>query len=93
MNELLRRIDEKDYLTEREHREFLTNVDDRLKVLDILTKYYFIGLVMYLCDDYKDFLFALVKAGVNDKNVIPNEEDFNFVHNWIDKNDIDIDMI
>lgn len=92
MDEYLKRIDEKDYLTEREHREFLTNVEDRLKVLDILIKYHFIGIVMYLCDSYKELLISLIKAGVTDKDYIPSEEEYRIVHNWIDKNDIDIDM-
>ena len=36
MNEYLRRIDEKDYLTEREHREFLERLSKDLEILEIL---------------------------------------------------------
>ena len=38
MNEYLRRIDERDYLTEREHREYLKALNDDLEVLKILKK-------------------------------------------------------
>ena len=36
--ELLRRIDEKDYLTEREHREFLEELNKDLEVLEEIKK-------------------------------------------------------
>ena len=36
MNEYLRRIDKREYLTEREHREYLKALDDDLEVLEIL---------------------------------------------------------
>lgn len=38
MNEYLRRIDERDYLTEREHREYLEKLNTDLEVLEILKK-------------------------------------------------------
>lgn len=36
MNEYLKRIDKKDYLTEREHREYLEKLDNDLEVLEQL---------------------------------------------------------
>jgi len=36
MNEYLRRIDERDYLTEREHRQFLDKLKQDLEILEIL---------------------------------------------------------
>ena len=38
MNEYLRRIDERDYLTEREHREYLKKLESDLEILEILKK-------------------------------------------------------
>lgn len=39
--ELLRRIDEKDYLTGREHREFLNILTKRLEAVDLIKKCYY----------------------------------------------------
>lgn len=36
MNEYLRRIDERDYLTEREHREFLDRLNKDLEQIELL---------------------------------------------------------
>ena len=68
-------------------------VKNSMEVLDILIKYHFIGIVMYLCDSYKELLVSLIKAGVTDKDYIPSEEEYKIVHNWIEENGIDIDMI
>lgn len=38
MNEYLRRIDKRDYLTEREHREYLEKLESELEVVEILKK-------------------------------------------------------
>ena len=38
MNEYLRRIDKRDYLTEREHREYLKKLEKDLEILEILKK-------------------------------------------------------
>ena len=37
--EYLKRIDEKNYLTEREHREYLRELEKKLEVLEILKPY------------------------------------------------------
>lgn len=38
MNEYLRRIDERDYLTEREHKEYLNKLNEELTLLEIYKK-------------------------------------------------------
>ena len=38
MNEYLRRIDKREYLTEREHREYLKKLESDLEILEILKK-------------------------------------------------------
>lgn len=62
MNEYLRRIDERDYLTEREHKEYLKIVDEKLRLLEIYEKN-----AKQDIEDIRDLIDKLHKARKNAK--------------------------
>lgn len=89
-------IDNEEHIDCIDMNEMLDCVDkvkDSMEVLDILIKYNLVCLSGYLCESYKELLVALIQGGVTDKDDIPSEEEYKIVHNWIEENDIDIDMI
>lgn len=68
--ELLRRIDERDYLTEREHREYLDELKNR-----ILNK----GILRVYLIDYREFSDEVFEIDLENKQVrVDNGDWFNF---------------
>lgn len=72
--ELLRRIDERDYLTEREHREFLEGLSKDLEVLDILKE----NAHLYVNNVNKDVKSIQI-------TITTCNDNFNKVEEWLDE--------
>lgn len=77
-NEILERIDNKNYLTELEHKEYLNILEKDLKLLDlIIKKKVDILMIIHFCD-YKVYLNYLRSRGYCSSNDL-NEDEFNLL--------------
>lgn len=83
--EYLRRIDERNYLTEREHREFLNELNKDLEVLEIfktITKRKgAISTALYIEDNRPKTNIIIKLDTENDKEILCNE----LVKNWLER--------
>ena len=99
MNEYLRRIDERDYLTEREHREYLKKLESDLEVLEILKPFLKSGLHIdkmvlakkenkiykgYLPKDYNKAYFYKWDYHYSIWDVFRNEENAKKLKQWLE---------
>jgi hypothetical protein len=75
--ELLRRIDERDYLTEREHREFLERLSKDLEILEILK------IIVMITRNKSNGAYDGCYCLKIKPNVIPNEDTINKVKEWL----------
>lgn len=76
-NEILERIDNKNYLTEREHKEYLNILEKDLKLLDlIIKKKVDISMIIYFFD-YKDYFNYLCSRDGSPNDL--NEDEFNLL--------------
>ena len=100
MNELLRRIDEKDYLTEREHREFLNQLEEKLNelkflksLIEVVPQYKYTGLNTFTIRIkqslmYNDEFALLVKSIVENKELEELQKEFPILNKGVMNNEI-----
>lgn len=89
MNEYLRRIDERDYLTEREHREYLRGIEQELKVAEHfrIVKLYIER--MYIMPFYRE-RYGRIEKWVKGTNF--SVIDYNFENDCIDIFDYELEL-